>query len=95
MSLPPKNRQGEGPLRNQTFALSIAVAVLLAVGSVTYSPAQLPKLPKPPDNPPAKASLDPLGRDTPRSAMIGFLKYESSGDFDTAARFLQLPRAST
>ena len=35
--------------------------------------------------------MDTLGRQTPRSALIGFLKYEASGDFATAARFLQLP----
>jgi MscS family membrane protein len=95
MPLLRKNRRGEGQLRNQAFALSVAVAVLLAVGSVTSSPAQLPKSIKLPAKAeptvPAKASLDPLGRETPRSAMIGFLRYEQSGDFDTAARFLQFP----
>ena len=34
--------------------------------------------------------LDPLGRDTPRSSLIGFLKHESNGDYATAARYLQL-----
>jgi MscS family membrane protein len=95
MSLLSKNRQGEGLLRNQTFALTIATALLLAVGSVTTAQAQLPKsltsTTKEQTTAPAAASVDPLGRDTPRSAMIGFLRYEAAGDFDTAARFLQLP----
>ena len=35
--------------------------------------------------------MDPLGRQTPRSSLIGFLKYDAIGDYATAARFLQLP----
>ena len=90
MSLLRKNRQGEG---RHTFALSVAVVVLLAVGSATSSQAQLPKAVKPPATaqPEATASVDPLGRETPRGAMIGFLKYEASGDYEVAARFLQIP----
>jgi MscS family membrane protein len=35
--------------------------------------------------------MDPLGRDTPRGALVGFLKYVRRGDYSTAARFLQAP----
>jgi MscS family membrane protein len=91
MSLLRKNRQGIGVLLNQTYAVSIAVAVLLFAGSAVYLPAQLPKSTAPlPKAEPAPA-LDPLGRQTPRSSLIGFLKYEATGDYVTAAHFLQLP----
>src|SRR5215469_9445732 len=46
-------------------------------------------------SPPAKAEtpaiVDPLGRETPRSSMMGLLKYEAREDFATAARYLQPP----
>jgi MscS family membrane protein len=94
MPLLRKNRQGEGPVLNRTFALSFAVVVLFVVGSATYSSAQLPKSVTSPAKaqPTPAASLDPLGRETPRRALIGFLRYESSGDYETASRYLQLPR---
>ena len=91
MSLLRKNRQGVGRLLKQTYALSLAFAVLLFAGSAVSSPAQLPKLPAPEPKAEPAAPLDPLGRQTPRSSLIDFLKYEASGDYATAARFLQLP----
>ena len=91
MSLLRKNQQGMSRSLNQTFALIVA-AVLLFAGSVVSSPAQLLKVPKPePKAEPAPPPLDPLGRQTPRSSLINFMKYETSGDYATAARFLQLP----
>ena len=66
------------------------LAFFLFLGSAVYSPAQIPKSPAPP---PTKAeptaTIDPLGRETPRGAVIGFLKYEERGDFASAARYLQ------
>jgi MscS family membrane protein len=91
MSLLRKNRGGIARLRNQTYTFSLAVAVLLFVGSTVYTTAQLPKLATPP--PPkaeAGAALDPLGRQTPRSSLIGFLKHAAIGDYATAAHYLQL-----
>ena len=45
--------------------------------------------------PPAKAEptarIDPLERETPRSAMMGFLKYALLEDYETAARFARRP----
>src|SRR6202451_1026648 len=89
MSLLRQNQQGVGrPLRN--FALSV-LAVLLALGSVVSSPAQLLKVPKPEPKAEPAAPLDPLGRQTPRSSLMNLMKYEASGDYATAARFVQLP----
>jgi MscS family membrane protein len=37
------------------------------------------------------AVVDPLGRETPRGAVMGILKYEELGDFENVARYLQPP----
>src|SRR5580704_10519749 len=81
-------------LLNRGRALSLAVGILLLTGSAVSSPAQLPLVAPPPKAEPA-ATADPLGRQTPRSSMINFLKYEASGDSETASRFLQLPPGET
>jgi len=91
MALLRKNRQGVGRLLKQTYTLSLALAVLLFAGSAISSPAQLPKVPAPEPKAEPAAPLDPLGRQTPRSSLIGFLKYGAIGDYATASRFLQLP----
>jgi MscS family membrane protein len=69
-----------------------ALAFFLFLGSAAYLPAQTPTSPA---HSPAKVepttTIDPLGRETPRAAVIGFLKYEERGDFATAARYLQPP----
>ena len=54
--------------------------------------AQLPTstAPPPPKTEPTRPT-DPLGRDTPHSAIMGFLKYEQRGDYATAALYLQPP----
>ncbi len=70
--------------------LRIVLIVILFAGSVADLPAQLPKLTAPP--PPAAeptAPIDLLGRQTPRSAVMGFMKYDQRGDYTTAARYLQ------
>ena len=74
-----------------TYTLSFAFAVLLLAGSAVSSPAQLPKVPTPEPKAEPAAPLDPLGRQTPRSSLLNLMKYEASGDYTTAARFLQLP----
>jgi MscS family membrane protein len=89
-----KNRQGVGWLLKQIYTLCLAFAVLLIGGSVVSSPAQLPKVPalEPKAEPEEPAApLDPLGRHTPRSSLMNLMKYAASGDYATAARFLQLP----
>jgi MscS family membrane protein len=81
-------------LLNRGRALTLAVGILLLTGSAVSSPAQLPLVAPPPKAEPA-ATVDPLGRQTPRSSMINFLKYEASGDYATASRYLQLPPGET
>ena len=95
MSLLRKNRQGVGRLLNHTYTLSLIFAVLLFAGLAVSSPAQLPKVPTPETKAEPAARLDPLGRQTPRSSLIGFLKYGALGNYATAARFLQLPPGET
>jgi MscS family membrane protein len=77
-------------LLNWTYTLSVALATFIFVVSPPNSPAQLPT---PSSTPPAKAEattpIDPLGRETPRSAMMGLLKCTERDDYGTAARFLE------
>ncbi len=53
-----------------------------AAAVTTVEPAQTPTTP-------AAAPHDPLGRETPRNALMGLLKYGAQQDFVTAARYLQ------
>jgi len=91
MSLLRQNKHRIRRLLPQARALNVAVAISLLAGSALYLPAQLPKLAAPPAKAEPAAPVDPLGRQTPRSSLIGFLKYESIGDYVTASRYLQLP----
>jgi MscS family membrane protein len=43
----------------------------------------------------AAKSTDPLGRDTPRGTLTGFMQAAQKGDNDRAAEYLQLPRQET
>ncbi len=90
MPAPSVSRQGESQSPNRRCALRVALTILLFVGAAARSSAQLPK-----SAPPAKteptAPIDPLGRETPRSTVMGLLKYAERQDFATAARYLQLP----
>jgi MscS family membrane protein len=81
-----------GCLLRQTATLRFVIAALLLAGPLVTSFAQIPKLTPSAKAEPAAAPapLDPLGRETPRSSLIGFLKYASMGDYTTAARFIQL-----
>jgi MscS family membrane protein len=92
-----ENRQGISRSPNWTCTLGVALAIFFVVVSAAYSPAQLPK-PAVPE--PAKTestpTIDPLGRETPRSSMMGILKYAGRNDFETTARYLQpIPRQHT
>jgi MscS family membrane protein len=90
MPLLRENRRGISSSLNWTYIVHVALAFFLFVGSAAHSSAQIPTSATPP---PAKAEpavpLDPLGRETPLSAMMSFLKYEDHDDFSTAARCLQ------
>jgi MscS family membrane protein len=90
MSLLRENRSGISKSFVRTHPLEIALAAFSFLGSAAYSTAQLPKFAtKPPTHSEPSATIDPLGRQTPRSAVMGFLKYEERQDFATAAHYLQ------
>ena len=91
MFLLRENGQGMNQSRCWTFGLRIALAIYLFVGSAAHSPAQLPTPAPPPTKAEPAAPLDPLGRETPRHAVMGLLKYAEREDFATAARYLQPP----
>ena len=90
MSLLRENRSGISKSFVRTYPLEIVLAAFSFLGSAAYSTAQLPKFAaKPPTHSEPSATIDPLGRQTPRSAVMGFLKYEERQDFATAAHYLQ------
>ena len=66
-----------------------ALGLCLLAAAVAISAAQLPKA-APPKAEPA-ASVDPLGRETPRSAVEGLLRCGERDDVACAARYLQPP----
>ena len=69
-------------------ALLAALSVpLLAQGSITQ--VLQPATPATP----ASQPTDPLGRNTPSSAILGFLKAAQAGDFSIAAQYLQMSPA--
>ena len=88
-----ENRRGRSKSLHWAHALRIALSIFLLLGAPAHSPAQVPTSATPP---PAKAEpaapIDLLGRKTPRSALMGLLKYETKQDFATAAQYLQPTR---
>jgi len=90
MSLIKENRKRTVRSLNRNCSLGIAVAILLFAGSAVRSSAQHAIVTTPPKAKPA-APRDPLGRETPRGAVIGFLKYALRKDYETVARYLQQP----
>lgn len=87
MPLQRESRQRINKSLKSASARDIALAVLLTVAFPAHTPALIPKSAAAAAEPAAPA--DPLGRATPRSAMLGLLKYEDRHDFATAARYLQ------
>ena len=76
----------------RTYSLAVALAIVICVASAPPSQAQLPQsAAQSPAKTEPTARIDPLGRETPRSAMLGFLKYALLEDYETAARYLQPP----
>jgi len=72
------------------FALLFAVVAVspsLAQGAITQA-IQSATTPSP-----AAAPTDPLGRETPSSSILGFLKAAQSGDYAIAAQYLQMTPA--
>src|ERR1700742_2405156 len=77
---------------NRIYTLSGTLAIFLFAFHVTYLSAQLPEsVAAPPSKTEPAENADPLGRETPRGAVIGFLKYLTRGDFAIAARYMQQP----
>ena len=72
-------------------SVNLGLAIFILVVSTAFSQAQLPIGAAPPPAKIEPAPVDPLGRETPRSAMMGLLKYEERGDYENAARYLQPP----
>jgi len=71
-------------------ALDVAVAISLFLTSAALLTAQLPtSTAAPPSKTEPTALIDQLGRGTPRSAMMGLLKYQQLEDYATAARYFQ------
>ena len=86
MPLLRENRQAIS--KSLHYGLAAAVGIFLLLSSTAHSPAQLPNSGAPPPTQ-TKAPIDPLGRETPRRAMLGLLKYAERRDFATAARYFQ------
>ena len=86
------SQQRKAKSLNCAYARSITLVILLFVGSAPHLQAQLPKSAAPPSaTTEAATPVDPLGRETPRGAVMGLLKYGELRDFATAARYLQPP----
>jgi len=74
----------------KTHSLAVALAIVICVASAPQSHGQRPhSATQSPAKTEPTARSDPLGRETPRSAMLGFLKYALLEDDETAARYLQ------
>src|ERR1700744_2397423 len=100
MSFVRRNRHGEGRSIRKTYPVCLITVLLFAAVAATYSRAQSPAslaatVRSTAVKPEPAAPVDPLGRQTPRSSFINFLRYEASGDNATASRFLQLPPGET
>jgi MscS family membrane protein len=88
-----ESRRGRSKSPHWTHALRIALSIFLLVGAAAHSPAQgLTSATPPPAKAEPAAPIDPFGRATPRSALMGLLKYETKQDFATAAHYLQPTR---
>ena len=68
---------------------------LLALGLSCPSSAQLPKLSGNATPAAAAAPQDPLGRNTPRDTVMGFLSVAHKQDFEGAAQYLNAPTNGT
>ena len=89
MPLPRENRGVDSQSLFWPCALRIALTCLLFLGAAAHSAAQAPTSAAPPAKVELATAVDPLERETPRRAVMSFLKYGERQDFATAARFLQ------
>jgi MscS family membrane protein len=75
----------------RTFSVTVLVALFCFPAA-----AQIPALPNAAasqSQPLVPAPKDPRGRETPQSSVLNFMKYAQRGDYDTAAKYLQLATA--
>ena len=81
-------------MHQRWIRLVLAAAMLLA-GLVAHATASAQTLAPQPAQPAASAPVvvdDPLGRETPRGAFLGFVAAAQAGNLDAAAEYLQWPR---
>ena len=90
MPLTRENRQGIKSLI-WPCALHLLLSIFLFASLAAESGAQVPTSPPQPAKSEPAAIVDPLGRETPRGAVMGALKYAERQDFATVARYLQPP----
>jgi MscS family membrane protein len=69
------------------------VSLVAMLAMTPLASAQIPGLPNSDAPPAAEAPVDPMGRTTPRDAIVGFSRAVDRGDFMAAARYLQLKGA--
>ena len=81
---------------HRPFSIRLFRVLLIALW-FSAPPAQLPAMPPQGDasgHSVVSQRKDPLGRETPRSTVLNFVKYAHRGDFKSAAKFLQLSTAN-
>jgi MscS family membrane protein len=72
------------------YRLDLVLAIFILPGLSVHSLAQLPvSAPPSPAKPEATKPEDPLGRGTPRGAMMGFLRCAEREEYENAASYLQ------
>ncbi len=79
-------------MRNRWRA-QVFLSLLVFLGSVAW--AQTSGVKPAPDSPPPEIPSDPLGRNSPRGTVLGFLTACRNGDYDSARRYLDTPLSGT
>lgn len=71
----------------------MALGLVLFVTAPPFAAAQIPGLSKPSEPAATEPASDPMGRSTPRGALVAFTRAVHREDFAAAARYLQLEGA--
>src|SRR5215469_8312618 len=74
---------------SRNFKLIFILSVVLGASSVSAQTTLTQAL-QPSSAKTVSATTDPLGRDTPSNAVLGFLKAATAGDYSIAAQYLQM-----
>jgi MscS family membrane protein len=73
---------------------TLRLVLYIAVGIASSLPTAFPQAIQPASTPATTATpTDPLGRNTPSDAVLGFLKAATAGDYSIAAQYLQMSPA--